>query len=128
MRVTTSYSSPSTGAQVETILQPSEVRMVLITGGNLRVMEETAVAVYRAGHIPMLCEWFSSPLESIGGTSGTYEANFTELLHPIAERLLNRCDAVLRLNGLAAGADLLVALARSRGVRVFTDVDDALAG
>jgi len=125
----TSYSSPSAkGVQVETFLQPSEMRLVLITGGDLRLMEETAVVVYRAGHIPMLCEWFASPLESIGGQSGSYETAFTELVHPIAERLLNRCDSVLRLKGSSASADLLVALARSRGVRVYSTLQEALAG
>jgi len=105
------------------------MRMVLITGGDLRLMEETAVVVYRAGHIPMLCEWFSSPLVSIGSQSGgAYEGSFTELLHPIAERLLNRCDSVLRLKGTSAGSDLLVALARTRGVRVYTTLQEALAG
>ena len=101
--------------------------MMLIAGGDLRSMEETAVAVYRAGHIPILAEWLSSPLVSIGGPSEDLE-EFTELMHPVAERLLARCDAVLRVEGLAAGADLMVALARQRGIRVYQDLTDALAG
>lgn len=124
MRVTT--SAPV--SERETVLQPSEVRMMLIAGGDLRSMEETAVAVYRAGHIPILAEWLSSPLVSIGGPSGSLDDEFTELMHPVAERLLARCDAVLRVEGLAAGADLLVALARQRGIRVYQDLSDALAG
>jgi hypothetical protein len=112
----------------ENVLQPSEVRMMLIAGGDLRAMEEAAVAVYRAGHIPILSEWLSSPLASIGGPSASLEAEFTELTHPIAERLLARCDAVVRVDGRAAGADLMVALARQRGIRVFQDLTDALAG
>jgi hypothetical protein len=101
--------------------------MVLIAGGDLRQMEETAVEVYRAGHIPILAEWFASPLVSIGG-SCLEDPEFTELMHPIAERLLGRCDSVLRVDGLAAGADLMVALARQRGIRVFQDLQEALAG
>lgn len=124
MRVTTSVSA----SVQESILQPSEVRMVLIAGGDLRTMEETAVAVYRAGHIPILAEWLSSPLVSIGGPSGNLDAEFTELMHPVAERLLARCDAVLRVDGLAVGADFLVALARQRGIRVYQDLTEALAG
>ncbi len=124
MRVTTSVSA----SVQESILQPSEVRMVLIAGGDLRTMEETAVAVYRAGHIPILAEWLSSPLVSIGGPSGNLDAEFTELMHPVAERLLARCDAVLRVDGLAVGADFLVALARQRGIRVHQDLTEALAG
>ena len=113
---------------VDTVPQSSEVRMVLIAGGDLNAMEETAVHVYRAGHIPILCEWLASPLVSIGGSPGPMEPEFTELVHPIAERLLARCDSVLRVEGLAAGADLVVALARQRGIRVFQDLQDALAG
>ena len=128
MRVTPSSSSPAADEQVEGLVQPSEVRMVLITGGDLRVMEETAVSVYRAGHIPLLCEWFSSPLTSIGDQLDSVESSFTDLVHPIAERLLGRCDAILRVEGLAAGADLLVAMARARGVRVYRDLDEALSG
>lgn len=128
MRVTTLFQDSDNSTQVETVLQPAEVRMVLIAGGDLRAMEETAVEVYRAGHIPILCEWFSSPLVSIGGVSNGLDPDFTELVHPIAERLLGRCDSVLRVDGLAAGADLIVAIARQRGIRVYQDLHEALAG
>lgn len=124
----TAYSSSDNDQQIETLLQPAEVRMVLIAGGDLHMMEETAVIVYRAGHIPILSEWFASPLVSVGGPTNQTEAEFTELVHPIAERLLARCDSVLRLDGLAAGADLIVALARQRGIRVYRDLHEALAG
>ena len=128
MSVPTSYSSSSPVVPDEVVLQPSEVRMMLIAGGDLRQMEETAVQVYRAGHIPILCEWFASPLVSISGSSSPIEPEFTELMHPIAERLLARCDSVLRVDGLAVGADLMVALARQRGIRVYQDLQEALAG
>ena len=128
MRVTTSLPSSGPNPHVEVMLQPAEVRMMLIAGGDLRAMEETAVEVYRAGHIPILCEWFASPLVSIGASSNPMEPEFTELVHPIAERLLARCDSVLRVEGLAAGADLMVALARQRGIRVYQDLQEALAG
>ena len=128
MRAPTSIPSSGSDTAVEVLLQPAEIRMVLIAGGDLRLMEETAVEVYRAGHIPILCEWFASPLTSIEGSPSPLEAEFTELVHPIAERLLGRCDSVLRVDGLAAGADLMVALARQRGIRVYHDLQDALAG
>jgi len=124
MHVTTSPVDEGTAS----VLQPTEVRMMLIAGADLRTMEETAVALYRAGHIPILSEWLSSPLVSVGGPSGSLEAEFTELVHPIAERLLGRCDAVIRVDGHAAGADLVVALARQRGIRVYQSLDEALAG
>lgn len=127
MHVTTPYQG-SQHPQPDGAPQGAEVRMVLIAGGDLRLMEEAAVEVYRAGHIPILCEWFSFPLISIAGPPGNLDSEFTELVHPIGERLLGRCDAVLRVDGLAPGADLMVALARQRGIRVHQDLQEALAG
>jgi ADP-ribose pyrophosphatase len=51
--------------------------------------------------------------------SGTGDAPFDEIFHPIAERLLTHCDAVLRVGGASQGADLMVDVARSRGLAVF---------
>jgi hypothetical protein len=43
-------------------------------------------------------------------------------VYPTAERLLAHCDAVLRLPGESTGADQDVAIARERGLPVYTDV------
>ena len=51
-----------------------------------------------------------------------------EIVQPISERLLNRCDAVVRIPGPSPRADELVAVARSRGLRVFFSLEEALAG
>jgi predicted N-formylglutamate amidohydrolase len=51
-------------------------------------------------------------------------AAFDEVFHPIAERLLTHCDAVLRVGGLSRGADLMVDTARERGLAVFHDLAD----
>ena len=40
---------------------------------------------------------------------------FDQIFHPIARRLLGRCDAVLRIGGASAGADEMVEIARARG-------------
>jgi hypothetical protein len=47
---------------------------------------------------------------------------FDEIIHPIAERLLARCDAVLRVGGASQGADLMVRIARERGLAVFSSL------
>ncbi|MFD0576349.1 hypothetical protein [Dactylosporangium darangshiense] len=44
---------------------------------------------------------------------------FDEIFHPISARLLERCDAVLRIGGASAGADEMVAQARAEGKAVF---------
>ena len=58
--------------------------------------------------------------------SGTGDDNaaFEEIFHPIAERLLARCDAVLRVGGASQGADLMVRVARERGLEVFSSLGE----
>jgi hypothetical protein len=55
---------------------------------------------------------------------------FESLAYPVAERLLARCDAVLRLPGESRGADQDVALARKRNLPVYRSVEEVprLAG
>jgi hypothetical protein len=47
-----------------------------------------------------------------------------EIMYPTAERLLQHCDAVLRLPGASTGADQDVALARERGLPVYERLAD----
>jgi molybdopterin biosynthesis enzyme len=49
---------------------------------------------------------------------------FEEIFHPIARRLLARCDAVLRIGGASAGADEMVATARAQGKPVFASAGE----
>jgi hypothetical protein len=45
------------------------------------------------------------------------------VMYPTAERLLQHCDAVLRLPGESRGADQDVAIALERGIPVYTEVE-----
>ena len=45
-------------------------------------------------------------------------------MYPTAERLLQHCDAVLRLEGESTGADQDVAIAQERGLPVYRSVED----
>ena len=56
--------------------------------------------------------------------TGGAGAAFNEIFHPIAERLLERCDAVLRVGGASQGADLMVQVARQRGLAVYTNLQE----
>jgi hypothetical protein len=90
---------------------------------NLRRLEEAAWPVFEAGHVPMIGEWVALPvLSSAGATLDDPLAE--QVLYPTAERLLQHCDAVLRLPGASTGADQDVAIARALGKPVFTDVAD----
>jgi len=45
---------------------------------------------------------------------------FNEVFHPIAIRLLEKCDAVLRVGGPSSGADEMVRIGRSLGLQIYT--------
>jgi hypothetical protein len=87
-------------------------------------MNEAALAVYRAGHLPVTGEALALPLIELAGSRRVGDAAFNEIFHSIARRLLARCDAVLRVGGPSAGADEMVAIARERCKLVCTSVDE----
>jgi hypothetical protein len=91
---------------------------------NVRAMEAVALPIFRAGHVPVVGEWLALPLASLAGSRQVGDAAFDEVFHPVAERLLARCDAVLRVGGASAGADRMVEVARARGLAVFTSLAD----
>jgi len=49
---------------------------------------------------------------------------YDAILPPTAERLLEHCDAVLRLEGASAGADNDVRMATARGLPVYRSVEE----
>ena len=91
---------------------------------NVAVMEAFALPIFRAGHVPVLGEWFALPLCRLAGSTQIGDAAFTEVFHPIAERLLEHCDAVLRVGGASQGADLMVAVAERLGRAVYRRLDE----
>ena len=91
---------------------------------NVQAMEEFALPVFRAGHIPVVGEWLALPLVQLAGSTRVGDAAFDEVFHPIAERLVLRCDGVLRVGGPSAGADEMVKLAASRGLAVYHRLED----
>ncbi|MGE5776599.1 MAG: DUF4406 domain-containing protein [Chloroflexota bacterium] len=91
---------------------------------NVRLMESFALPIFRLGHIPVLGEWFALPLVHLAGSQQIGDEAFNEIFHPIAERLLEKCDAVLRVGGASQGADLMVEVGRKRGLQVYTRLAD----
>jgi len=91
---------------------------------NLRTLEAVALPLYRAGHIPLIGEWLALPLLREAGSNRPGDAIYDEILYPIANRLLSRCDGVLRLPGASKGADEDVRLAHERGLRVWYSIND----
>jgi len=113
-------------------------RMILIAGpyrsgtgddpkkmaANVRLMESYALPIFRLGHIPVLGEWFALPLVHLAGSKQVGDKAFNEIFHPITERLLEKCDAVLRVGGASQGADLMVEVAHKRGLQIYTELED----
>lgn len=91
---------------------------------NVRLMEAFALPIFRMGHIPVLGEWFALPLVHLAGSKRIGDEPFNEIFHPIAERLLEKCDAVLRVGGPSQGADMMIEIARKRGLKVFRALDE----
>ncbi len=94
---------------------------------NLRKLEDAALPIFRAGHIPLIGEWLALPLLKVAGSKQPGDAIYDEILYPIAGRLITICDAVLRLEGASKGADEDVRLARELGLRVFYSLEEVLA-
>ena len=70
---------------------------------NLQRLESFALGVYKAGHIPLIGEWVALPLAEQAGSSEVGDAISEQYLYPVAGRLLERCDAVLRIEGASKG-------------------------
>ncbi|MCW2950868.1 MAG: GDP-mannose pyrophosphatase [Conexibacter sp.] len=85
-------------------------------------MNRAALAVFRAGHLPVTGEALALPLIEQAGSAHLGHAAFDELFHPLSRRLVARCDGVLRIGRGSTGADEMVALARAHGKTIFTDV------
>src|SRR6476661_10620788 len=65
---------------------------------NVDAMTATALELHRRGHLPVMGEWFALPLidaAEAAGDDGAYDAIF----HPIAEQVLARSDACIRIGG-----------------------------
>jgi hypothetical protein len=89
---------------------------------NVEEMESFALPIFRAGHIPILGEWLALPLVELAGSTKIGDNAFNEIFHPIAVRLLEKCDAVLRVGGPSAGADEMVRVGRSLGLKIYSNL------
>ena len=91
---------------------------------NVNDMESYALPIFRLGHVPVLGEWFALPLVKLSGSTQIGDERFNEIFHPIAERLLNKCDAVLRVGGASQGADLMVQTAEEKGLQIYYSLEE----
>lgn len=91
---------------------------------NLKKLESAALPIFRLGHIPMIGEWVALPLVHLAGSIKPGDELWNEIQYPVAHRLLEKCDAVLRLEGESTGADNDVRIAKERGLKIFYKIED----
>ncbi|MFL9906537.1 DUF4406 domain-containing protein [Paraburkholderia sp. RL17-337-BIB-A] len=91
---------------------------------NLRRLEQTALQVYQRGHMPMIGEWVALPLAAAAGSNAIGDAISEKFLYPVANRLIEQCDSVFRIEGESKGADEDVRLARELGKPVYWSLED----
>jgi hypothetical protein len=86
---------------------------------NLNRLNRAAVEVFRKGHTPIIGVNMALPMiESIG------QEFYSEIMMPISLSLVERCDAILRVEGESRGADKEVALFKEQGKLVFRNLDE----
>lgn len=93
---------------------------------NVDAMTRTSLELYRRGHLPVMGEWFALPLIEAAEADGETDA-YERIFHPVAESVLARCDACLRIGGASEGADRMVRVARELGKAIFTDIEQVPA-
>lgn len=91
---------------------------------NLKAMEDYALPLFEKGHLAVVGEWLAWPVIRQAGGDSHSSKEFSEYQYPVAHRLLEKCDAVLRIPGESRGADLEMDKAREMGKLIFTGIDE----
>ena len=86
---------------------------------NVKHMTTVSLELFRKGHLPVMGEWFALPLIEEAGSTHIGDDLFNEIFHPIAVRLIDHCDAVLRIGGPSSGADEMVRVGTAKGKVIF---------
>lgn len=117
---------------------PNEPLMILVAGpyrsgtnddpaliaANMRAMNEAALRLFRAGHLPITGEALAFPLLEVASSKHIGDDVFNEIMHPIGRAVVVRCDACLRIGGPSQGADEMVSLAKAHGRQIFYRIED----
>jgi len=93
---------------------------------NLDRLNDSALALFRAGHIPLIGEWLALPLLKAAGSVKPGDEIYQEISYPIAHRLITKCDAILRIEGESKGADQDIKVAVALGLPIHYRLEDIL--
>ena len=86
---------------------------------NLRRLNEAALELFHRGHVPLVAVNMAHRLLAVADG-----AAYEEIMLPLSRALAERCDAIVRLEGDSAHADIEVERVRARGGRVYHTVDE----
>lgn len=91
---------------------------------NVKLMTTVSLELFRMGHLPVMGEWFALPLIEEAGSKQIGDEAFNEIFHPISVKLIDHCDAVLRIGGSSAGADQMIKVGKEKGKIIFLNKRD----
>lgn len=96
----------------------------LLIQKNVDAMNNMALTLYQKGHLPVLGEWFALPLIETAGSREMGDDIWNELFHPVAIRLISKCDIVFRIGGSSGGADEMVRIGKEKGKRIVYSIEE----
>lgn len=116
----------------------TEVLMILVAGPfrsgtnddpvlihrNVEAMNQMALKVYQKGHLPVLGEWFALPLIETAGSTAMGDEVWDSMFHPVAIRMISKCDVILRIGGPSKGSDEMVRIGKEKGKRIIYSLDE----
>jgi len=91
----------------------------IVWAENLRKLNSAASAIFQKGHVPIIGVNLALPVIEAAG-----QELYERIMMPLSLSLTERCDAVLRIEGVSKGADDEVDRFRARGLRVFLSIDE----
>ncbi|MEO1050569.1 MAG: DUF4406 domain-containing protein [Bacteroidota bacterium] len=91
---------------------------------NVDAMNDMALKLYQLGHLPVLGEWFALPLVETAGSKEMGDDVWNELFHPVAIRLISKCDIIFRIGGPSGGADEMVRIGKDRGKQIVYSLSE----
>lgn len=89
---------------------------------NLLALNRAAVELFKKGHVPIIGVNMALPMILADGTE-----SYDRIMMPVSLALAERCDAILRLEGVSPGADDEVERVRARGGAVYYSIRDVPA-
>ncbi|MEJ5070879.1 NUDIX hydrolase [Scandinavium goeteborgense] len=95
---------------------------------NMQKLDAAALQVYHKGHTPVIGEWLALPLAAAAGSREIGDEISEAYLYPVAHRLINSCDAILRMPGISNGADNDVRVGKDLGLKIYLHMDEIPKG